>query len=56
MLTLRFWLASIYGLSARTLKAALLAVVWPTGMVMVWPLLKVTTKGLPVTAFDTVAV
>ena len=38
------------------LKAALLALTWPTGMVMVWPLLKVTTSGVPVTALFTVAV
>ena len=42
--------------SGRTLKAALLPLLWPTGMVMVWPLSSVTTTGEPVTALLSVTV
>nr|WP_157604370.1 hypothetical protein [Rhizobacter sp. Root1221] len=42
--------------SARTANAGLVPVVWPTGMVMVWPLLSVSTSGEPCTALETVAV
>ena len=42
--------------SARTANGAELALLAPTGMVMVWPLLSVSTTGEPVTTLLSVAV
>src|SRR5438034_699420 len=56
MLTVSVSLPFTYGLSARTLKAALSALLDPTGIVIVWPFDSVTTSGVPVTALLTVAV
>ncbi|KQV98440.1 hypothetical protein ASC87_21465 [Rhizobacter sp. Root1221] len=42
--------------SARTANGVVAPVVWPTGMVMVWPLLSVSTTGEPCTALLSVAV
>ncbi|KQV98442.1 hypothetical protein ASC87_21475 [Rhizobacter sp. Root1221] len=50
------WSPCTYGSSPRTANGALLPVLWPTGMVMVWPLDSVSTTGEPATGLDNVAV
>ena len=56
MATSTVWCPGRRQSSARTLKAALVPMLWPTGIVMVWPLFSVTTNGEPVTALLSVAV
>ncbi|KQW14171.1 hypothetical protein ASC98_16105 [Rhizobacter sp. Root1238] len=50
------WSPWVYASSARTAKAALVPLDWPAAIVMVWPLLRVSTSGEPVTAWSTLAV
>ena len=42
--------------SARTTKGALSALLWPTGITMLWPLLSAMTSGVPTTGALTLAV
>ena len=56
MPTLKVWAPCTKLSSARTAKGALSAVLWPTGMVMVWPLVSEMVSGAPTTGALTVAV
>ena len=46
----------VYASSTRTSNGALSALLCPTGMVIVCPLVRVITSGLPVTGWSTAAV
>ena len=56
METVRVSVPCRYASSVRTVNGKLLAVLALTGMVMVWPLDRVTTSALPVTRLLRVAV
>ena len=56
MPTVNAWSPCRYASSARTANGVLLPLVLPTGMVIVWPLLSVMTRSLPVTAAASLAV